>query len=80
MGVLDMSQGHPDDAIQNFKKAIELDPQLTEAQLNLATIYDGRGQVKEAEALLRQATEEDPKYAQARFNLGMVLAQQATLS
>ena len=76
LGVLDMSQGHPDDAIQNFKKAIELDPQLTEAQLNLATIYDGRGQVKEAEALLRQAIEEDPKYAQARFNLGMVLAQQ----
>jgi tetratricopeptide (TPR) repeat protein len=76
LGVLDMSQGHPDDAIQNFKKAIELDPQLTEAQLNLATIYDGRRQVKEAEALLRQATEEDPKYAQARFNLGMVLAQQ----
>jgi tetratricopeptide (TPR) repeat protein len=76
LGVLDMSEGHPDDAIQNFKKAIELDPQLTEAQLNLATIYDGRGQVKEAEALLSQATEEDPKYAQAHFNLGMVLAQQ----
>ena len=61
LGILDMSQGHPDEAVQNFKKAIELDPQLTEAQLNLATIYDGRGQVKEAEALLRQATEEDPK-------------------
>jgi tetratricopeptide (TPR) repeat protein len=80
LGVLDMSQGHPDDAIQNFKKAIELDPQLTEAQLNLATIFDGRGQVKEAESLLRQATEEDPKYAQARFNLGMVLAQQQRFS
>ncbi len=76
LGILDMSQGHPDDAIQNFKKAIELDPQLTEAQLNLATIYDGRGQVKEAESLLRQAIEEDPKYAQAHFSLGMVLAQQ----
>lgn len=76
LGILDMSQGHVDDAIQNFKKAIEIDPQQTEAQLNLATIYDGKGQVKEAEALLRRAIENDPQYAQAHCNLGLVLAQQ----
>ena len=76
LGVLDMSQGRPDDAIQNFKKAIEIDPQLTEAQLNLATIYDAKGQFKEAEALLTRAIENDPQYAQAHFNLGLVLAQQ----
>jgi tetratricopeptide (TPR) repeat protein len=76
LGVLDMSQGRPDDAIQNFKKAIEIDPQLTEAQLNLATIYDAKGQVKEAETLLRRAIESEPQNAQAHFNLGLVLAQQ----
>jgi tetratricopeptide (TPR) repeat protein len=43
---------------------------------NLGVIYAQQGNNGKAEAVLRQALEDDPKYAQGHLNLGLILAQQ----
>jgi tetratricopeptide (TPR) repeat protein len=61
------------EAIEAYKKAIELDPTHAAAHINLGTLYYNRRDYASAEKHYRQAIEVDPRYALAYFDLGNVL-------
>ena len=61
------------EAIDAYKKAIELDPTHAAAHINLGTLYYNRRDYASAEKHYRQAIEVDPRYALAYFDLGNVL-------
>src|SRR5207245_10323119 len=54
--------------------AMAQDPDYREAQNNLGVLYGQQGKNREAEELLRQATENNPQYTQAFINFGLILA------
>jgi tetratricopeptide (TPR) repeat protein len=74
LGIVQHENGQVDDAIASYRKAIELDPKLTEAYNNLGTILADKGQVDEAIACFRKAIELEPKLTAAHNNLGRMLA------
>lgn len=61
------------EAIEAYKRAIELDPTHAAAHINLGTLYYNRRDYVSAEKHYRQAIEVDPRYALAYFDLGNVL-------
>ena len=61
------------EAIEAYKKAIELEPHHAAAHINLGTLYYNRQDYVQAEAFYRKAVEVDPRYALAYFDLGNVL-------
>ena len=58
-----------DDAIAALRKAIQLDPQRTEAYYNLALVYRRKGQVDLAIQAYREALRVNPRMADAHYNL-----------
>ena len=66
--------GRFDEAIEQARKALELDPSLAEAHNNLAAALAARGRVDEAIEHFRRALALDPAYAEAYNNLGAALA------
>jgi len=60
------------DAAAAYRKAIELDPYLVAAIINLANIHYGRDELIEAQALYEQAIGLDSEYFEAHFNLGNI--------
>lgn len=61
------------EAIDAYKRAIELEPEHAAAHINLGTLYYNRQDYVQAEAYYRKAIEVDPRYALAYFDLGNVL-------
>jgi tetratricopeptide (TPR) repeat protein len=60
-------------AVEAYRRAVELAPKWLEAQINLgATLYQ-LGRMEEAERVFRAAVEIDPDNATVQFNLGCVL-------
>jgi type IV pilus assembly protein PilF len=73
MGVL-LHLGHdrPEQAIGHFERALALDPQLSEARVNLGNVFLAQGRFEEAAKLYREALN-DMRYATpyiAQGNLG----------
>lgn len=64
------------DAIEAYKKAVELDPKSAGAFVNLGTIYFHQRKWKLAEQQYQQALAADPEYALAHFNLGNLFDEQ----
>jgi tetratricopeptide (TPR) repeat protein len=64
-------QGHYDLAINNYTKAIELDPNYIDAYLNRGNAYFEKGRIRLAIADFDQAIELSPRYASAYNNRGM---------
>ena len=62
-----------DEAIAEFRKAIELDPKLANAHTNLGTTLHAKNQLDEAIAEYKKAIELDPKFAMAHNNLATAL-------
>ena len=62
-----------DEAIANYKKVLELDPNYAPAHINLGTLYYNQSDYELAEEHYRKAIEADPRYALAYFDLGNVL-------
>ena len=60
----------PEQVIEAYQKAIELDPGSAGALVNLGTIYFNARNFTMAERYYTQATETDPEYALAHFDLG----------
>lgn len=58
------------EAVLQYKKAIELNPRHAPAYFNLAKIYELRRSEEEAIELLQRAVQVDPNYAKAWFKLG----------
>ena len=62
-----------DEAVEQFRKAIAIDPQLGEAHFNLAGARFERGDVRAAIDGFREAIRLAPKWAEAHYQLGRAL-------
>jgi len=61
-----------EEAAAAYRKALELDPYLVAALINLANIHYSRDELIEAQALYEQAIGLDADYFEAHFNLGNI--------
>ena len=75
MGVTYLEQRNLPAAMRELAKASELDPDNPEVDMALGLAYQGRGDLSKAEEYLRRAIDKKPDYADARNNLGIVLAE-----
>jgi tetratricopeptide (TPR) repeat protein len=57
-------------AARAYRRALEIDPGLVPAMINLANIHYAQEHLPEAEALYERAIEFDPNVFEAHFNLG----------
>ncbi len=62
-----------DEAISNYSKVLDLEPDYAPAHINLGTLYYNQSDYELAEEHYRKAIECDPRYALAYFDLGNVL-------
>ncbi len=61
------------EAIECYRRALEIDPHHAAAHINLGTLYYNRQDYENAELHYRKAVEVDPRYALGYFDLGNVL-------
>ena len=59
-----------EEAIKRFRRALELDPEMKEAYLNMAYCLSAVGRREEAAEALERALELDDRFFEAYFNLG----------
>jgi tetratricopeptide (TPR) repeat protein len=65
---------HPGDAMQEFRRELEVNPQCAEARAMLAILILKSGQSGDAVSLARKAAEDQPASALAQFAYGLTLA------
>jgi tetratricopeptide (TPR) repeat protein len=56
-----------------YRRAIEIDPELLEAQFQLGLVFEHKEDFKEAASWFRRATTIKPFYADAHYHLGLAL-------
>jgi tetratricopeptide (TPR) repeat protein len=61
-----------DEAAAAYRRALELDPYLVPALINLANIHYGLDELVEAQALYERAIGLEPDFFEAHFNLGNI--------
>jgi tetratricopeptide (TPR) repeat protein len=61
-----------EEAAGAYRKALELDPYLVPALINLANIHYGRDEIAEAQALYERAIGLESDFFEAHFNLGNI--------
>src|SRR4051794_4666273 len=71
-------RGWLDEAIKEFKKAIDLDPDSAHAHDNLATVYAEKKRYREALAEYLIAIRLEPDSATAHYNLACFLSTHGT--
>jgi tetratricopeptide (TPR) repeat protein len=59
------------EAVQAYKKAIELDPYFLDARMGLGEIYEEKGLYKDAIAEYKKVVEADAKHTGAHYNLAL---------
>lgn len=62
------------DAVDAFKRAVDLDPQYTDAYLNLGIVYNKLDMHREAIDILRQVLQIEPDHAGALLQIGVSYA------
>ncbi len=75
-----LDRGAPDEAIAAYQKALELDPNLANANFNLGNALRDAGRTDEAITAYQRFLEKHPDDAEAHNNLGVVLAKRADLT
>ncbi|MDR4469806.1 MAG: caspase family protein [Nitrospira sp.] len=65
--------GKPQEAIQAYRDALEENPRLVEASLNIGVLFYQQGRVAQAAREFKLVLEQDPEYARARENLAITL-------
>jgi tetratricopeptide (TPR) repeat protein len=68
----DGNEATRDEAAAAYRKAVELDPYLVAALINLANIHYSHDELVEAQALYERAIGLEPDYFEAHFNLGNI--------
>ncbi len=63
----------PDEARDAYRRALELDPALADAHVNLGRLLQEAGATAAAVEQYRAALDTDPRHATAAFNLGIAL-------
>ena len=72
----DLDSGDPthcEEASKAYRRALEVDPSLVPALINLANIHYARDEIAEAQALYERGIALEPDVFEAHFNLGNVL-------
>lgn len=70
-----LDDGNPenfDEASAAYRRALEIDPYLVPALINLANIHYSRDEIAEAQALYERAIALEPDVFEAHFNLGNI--------
>jgi tetratricopeptide (TPR) repeat protein len=70
-----LDNGNPenfDEAAAAYRRALEIDPYMVPALINLANIHYSRDEIAEAQALYERAIALDPEVFEAHFNLGNI--------
>ncbi len=67
-------KGRKDDAIAQYRKALEINPAYKVAHMNLGIALFDKGEKEAAIAEYQAALKLDPDYAEARYNLGVDLS------
>ena len=70
-----LDDGNPenfDEAAAAYRRALEIDPYLVPALINLANIHYSRDEIAEAQALYERAIALEPDVFEAHFNLGNI--------
>jgi tetratricopeptide (TPR) repeat protein len=67
---LEQAGGPLKEVVEAYRRALELDPGMTVAWVNLGTVYFHAKAWKDAKRFYEQALELDPEYPLAHFNLG----------
>jgi predicted O-linked N-acetylglucosamine transferase (SPINDLY family) len=75
LGVVALQRGRPQEALEHFLRARDVNPQSAIVCNSLGEACRHLGQADEAFSHLRRAAELDPGYAEAHFNLGGLLRQ-----
>ena len=70
------SEGAMDDALEAYRRSVELDPSHLDAALNLGRLLHEAGRLEEAEAHYRSVLQIRPDDSLAAFNLGVLLEDQ----
>jgi tetratricopeptide (TPR) repeat protein len=68
----DGDESRQDEAAAAYRKALEHDPYLVAALINLANIHYSRDELAEAQALYERAIGLEPDFFEAHFNLGNI--------
>ena len=76
LGVYYSDTGRVDEAIEQFKVAIRINPHYVRAYNNLGIAYTKKGMLNEAIAVYRKALSIDPLHEKAHYNLGSVYLEQ----
>ena len=66
-------------AMESYRQALQLQPNLGVAHLNLGNLWAHQGNLKDAEYHLTKAVEIDSRHAEAHYSLGNLLARQDRL-
>jgi tetratricopeptide (TPR) repeat protein len=73
LGLIEFHNGATDDSIQNYQRALLLQPRSYSIHYDLALAYLKEQKFQEARAQLEEAERLDPRQADASYNLGIVL-------
>ncbi|HSG48542.1 MAG TPA: tetratricopeptide repeat protein, partial [Longimicrobiales bacterium] len=74
---VDLEAVSMDEAIDAYRRALELDPSHSDAHLNMGRLLHEAGRIEEAEEHYRRAVSADPESARAFYNLGVALEDQS---
>ena len=76
MGQILTQRGQYDEALANYLKALEINPNYSDAQYNLGILYEKEDQTDKAIERYRRAIQIDPGFVKAYNNLGVILLKQ----
>lgn len=80
LGYMAERAGRPEEALIAYERALEIDPQLTDALFNSANVLLAAGRYPEATHAYERLLARAPDFFQARFNLGRLYERDGRLS
>jgi tetratricopeptide (TPR) repeat protein len=61
-----------DDALSEYRKAIEINPDYARGYYNIGSVYREQGKIEEAIASFQKALEINPKYGESHYMLAVL--------